>query len=52
MTVEKVYINMMKTVDSKKHAKWDDDKSIYDANDEKSTTSSRTYKENKDLVII
>ena len=40
---EKVYVSMMKIVDSEfviKHVKWGDDKSIYDANDEKSTSSS------------
>ena len=43
MIMKKVYISMIETVDSKfvtKHAKWGDDKSIYDINDEKSTTSS------------
>ena len=36
MIMEKVYISMMETVDSEfvtKHAKWGDDKSIYDSND-------------------
>ena len=43
MIVAKVYISMMETVDSEfvtKHAKLGDDKSIYDANDEKSNFSS------------
>ena len=38
LIVEKVYISMMETVDGEfvtKHVKWGDDKSIYDANDEK-----------------
>ena len=41
--VKKVYISMMEPVDSKfltKYAKWGDDKSIYDANNEKSSSSS------------
>ena len=41
--VKEVYISMMKTVDSEfvtKHTKLGDDESIYDANDEKSTSSS------------
>jgi len=40
--VEKVYISMMETVDGAfvtKHAKYCDDKSIYDVNAEKSTSS-------------
>ena len=43
MIVTKVYISMMETVDSEfvtKHAKLGEDKSIYDANDEKFTFSS------------
>ena len=43
MVVEKIYISMMEIVDSEfvaKYAKLNDDKSIYDANDEKSTFSS------------
>ena len=47
MIMEKVYISMMEIVDSEfvtKHAKWDDDKSIYNANDEESTFSSCSFK--------
>ena len=43
MIVKKVYISMMEIVDSEfviKHAKLGYDKSIYDANNEKSTFSS------------
>jgi len=43
MIMKKVYISMIETVDSEfiaKHAKWSNDKSIYDASDEKSTSSS------------
>ena len=42
MIVEKVYISMIEIVNSEfvtKHAKWSDNKSIYDANDEKFTSS-------------
>ena len=41
--VKKVYISMMETIDSEfvtKHAKKGNDKSIYDVNDKKSTSSS------------
>ena len=43
--MEEVYISMMETVDNEfgiKHTKWDDDKLIYDANDEESTSFSCT----------
>jgi len=36
----------------KNHTKWYDDKSIYDANDEESTSSSRTDRRNRILVIV
>ena len=45
---------MIQTIDSeydKNHTKWHE-KSIYDTNDEESTSSYCTYKENKVLVII
>jgi len=47
--VEKVYVSMMKTLDSElgiKHAKWDDDKLIYDVNDEESTSFFCTWNKN------
>ena len=43
MIVKKVYISMIEIVNDEfftKHAKWGDDKSIYDTNDEKFTSSS------------
>ena len=53
--MEEVYISMIDTLGSVlgvKHAKWDDDKLSYDANDEKSTSFSCTWNKNQDLVII